>query len=202
MLFRSGSNTIITRASSFGLSETNIATDSDDAVFIIGKRGLPEASLTYGVSISDFTYRGIEGQNSERGGVVFNIRHEITDQSILATFRISNINFIAASDYIVPNGAVDLSGGLGPNELPIRIGSGSGGDYQNILIDSCYFYKMGYSFGHLYLSGFSNNYQNIGVSSFISQQTLDYTAGYSIIRSPSSSGNTINNVQETSSMIS
>lgn len=198
----SGSSTIITRATSFGLSETNIATNSDDAVFIIGKRELPETDLAYGVTISDFTYRGIEGQDSERGGVVFNIRHEIANQSTLATFRISNINFIAASDYNVPSGAVDLSGGLGPNELPIRIGSGSGGDYQNILIDSCYFYKMGYSFGHLYLSGFSNSYQNIGVSNCISQQTLDHLAGYSIIRNPTGSSNSINNVQETSSMIS
>ena len=48
--------------------ETNIATNSDDAVFVIGlKRGLPETDLTYGVNASNLPTRGIEGQDSERG---------------------------------------------------------------------------------------------------------------------------------------
>ena len=189
----SGPGSIIKRSASFNLTESSIILqDKAGVMILVGKDA--ETNIDRGVTIEDITFEGTEGQGVV-GGSFITVRHNIntTGNSNSSSFVFNRLKFIAASDYLID---VDPTVGL-PNQMPFHIGYGAGGLYQNIIISNCYFYKVGYKKGVVYLNT-HNEYRNISVINNISVKSLDTTT-YSMIREDGTSA--LTNVQEVNNMI-
>ena len=192
----SGPNTIIKRSSSNILFQTSLAGGNPGTCLIEIGDDSSSDNIQNGITLSDFTYRGLEGQATNVGGEVIRIIHNRDYNPQLALFRFSNIRFFAAEDYSVPVNGRPGTDNDGPNEMPFVIGRDAGHTFQNIIIENCYFYAIGYERGVIYLRQ-NNTFNNISVSNCILTDSL--VSGYHIIRSPTHS--TLNNVQEINSMI-
>tara|TARA_R110002020_G_scaffold50716_9_gene143331 strand:+ start:22721 stop:26350 length:3630 start_codon:yes stop_codon:yes gene_type:complete len=153
-----GPGTIIKRASDFtsegsdhdaaDMAETSQQDRAKDYMFRFGYGSMTD-SIENGVTIEKLTLVGAEGKDGAASFI--NIRHNVDnpDHSQSASFIVSEVRFIGASDY---NTEGDHTGAI-PNAFPVTIGFGDAQDrtYQNVIVKNCYFDNVGYYRGVVYL---------------------------------------------------
>jgi hypothetical protein len=188
-----GPTSIIKRASSFPLDNAAITTQGHEMILIGADSG--SSTITYGIDVSDLTFEGILGQAAGQSGTVFRVTNNITATGATkARFRFSGLRFIAAADYV--SGAA-ATGAI--NEMPFFIGNNSGGTYQNITIQDCYFDGVGYQQGVIYFDT-TNTFKNILITGNISQRSIDLPGGFSLMQE-NGALNTLSGILEVNNII-
>jgi hypothetical protein len=188
-----GPTSIIKRASTFPLSNFSILAQGHEMVLIGADTG--SSSIQYGVDISNLTFEGITGQPTSKSGTVFRVTNNITNTGATkARFKFDGLRFIAAADY---SSSAAYTGA--ENEMPFHIGNDSGGTYQNIIIQNCYFDGVGYQQCVAYLNQ-GNTFKNILITDNISQRSIDVAGGYTLLQENSAT-NTLSGILEVNNII-
>jgi hypothetical protein len=191
-----GPQTVLKRSADFGLGAASPTGVANELIVLgamhDGSGTHSEDGIIGGITLRDFSYYGISGQPAG-GDCVINIRHDTLTNPDSHFFVIKGIRFIAADDYLLDLNPLTSV----PNEMPIHIGIIDGGQFENILIEGCYFDGMGYMEGVVYLNS-DNDYRNINVVGNISRRTINPAFGIIIT---SAAGITMSGVQEVSNVI-